>query len=136
MNKWGQTSVEFLVLLGFMLIVFAGFFVFVEDMLSRNNEQLIKQTIISIGENIREELLVANQVREGYQRTFTLPFDAADQEYSAQILLKRELVVNTSSFERIFFLPFNVTVNGAESGLFHQANVINKSTSGINIIPQ
>ena len=129
----GQTSIEFLVLLGFMLLVFTGFFVFAEDMLTRNNEALVKQTVINIGDQLYEELSVANQVSDGYQRTFTLPFDAADQTYSARILQNQELVVNTSSFENIFFLPFNVTINGGSDDYFAFENIISKNSSGIYI---
>lgn len=136
MDERGQTSIEFLVLLGFMLLVFTGFFVFAEDMLSRNNEQLVKQTVIVIGEHVREELFVANQVRNGYERTFTLPFAAAEQKYSVQILKNQELVINTSSFEHLFFLPFNVTIDSSDTGYLvvgGETHLI-KNSSGIYLM--
>lgn len=134
-NVRGQTSIEFLILLGFMLIVFTSFFAFTGKMVERNNQEIIRHSLITTGDKIIEEFSVANQVRDGYQRTFSLPRTVGEQTYSVQILQKQELVVNTSLLERVFFLPFNVTVNGADSGFLNVGgeNTITKDDGDIDI---
>jgi len=109
-QKKAQTSFEFLVLLSFMLLIFGGFFVVAEDLLVKNNQRNIEQSLIATANVVRDEILVANQVPAGYSRNFNLPPMVAEQEYEISIF-ENELVVSTQDdivFEYIFFLPFSV----------------------------
>lgn len=111
MQRKAQTSFEFLVLLSFMLLIFGGFFVVAEDLLVKNNQQNIEQSLIATVNTVRDEILVANQVPAGYSRNFTLPPTVAEQEYEISVF-ENELVVMTEDdivFEYILFLPVNVS---------------------------
>lgn len=93
-----------------MLLIFGGFFVVAEDLLVKNNQRNIEQSLIATANTVRDEILVANQVPAGYSRTFTLPPTVLEQEYDIAVF-ENELVVKTEDdiiFEYIFFLPFSV----------------------------
>ncbi len=142
----GQTSFEFLVLLSFMLVIFGSFFVVAEDLLVKNNQQNIQQALIATADSVRDELVVANQVPQGYSRTFTLPQKVLEQEYEISIF-DNELVISTQDdilFEYILFLPFDVGDDNGDSLLINltkgsQGNIVrhvSDSGTAVRVIPQ
>lgn len=137
-----QTSIEFLILLGFMLLIFASFFVVATDIVTQNNTRAIREALIDVSQLTYEELLLANQVNIGYSRNFSLPEKISEQGYAVWILNNTELVLNTSysgkNYEYLIFLPFNVTVSGESSaeiasGDGEKSVLIQKNISGINL---
>lgn len=139
LSKKAQTSFEFLVLLGFMLLIFSSFFIFAQDLLQSNNEANIKRGLIDVANQIEQEVLQANQVHEGYARTFTLPKTVEGQAYSAHIL-GDELTVITDdaiTFEYLIFLPFVVyDVAHSESLIVLETTNVVNSSNGVHVIPQ
>lgn len=129
----GQTSIEFLILLGFMLIVFTSFFVVAQDVVVENNQREIRYGLITVANGIRDEILTANQVHPGYSRVFTLPKEIHDTPYTAQILDSTELVLIADSYEYIIFLPIQVSIDGDSEGplLIGGENTITTDGSGV-----
>jgi hypothetical protein len=139
-----QTSIEFLILLGFMLLIFASFFVVATDIVTQNNARAIREALIDVSDLTHEELLLANQVNIGYYRNFTLPEKISEQGYAVWILNNTELVLNTTysgkTYEYLIFLPFSVTVAGQKSGEIASGSeekhvLIRKNSTGIDLTP-
>ena len=138
-----QTSFEFLVLLSFMLMMFGGFFVVGEDLLLRNNQATIEAALIGLAQDLRDEILVANQVPAGYTRSFELPALVQEQQYELSVF-GNELLIETDDdilFEYIIFLPFAVadsSGNDAIEIVLTQSNQIQHNTDvpHVRIDPQ
>lgn len=108
----GQTSFEFLVLLGFMLIVFATFFLLMQQFVISGNERQVRDALIVIAHGVRDEILTANQVHTGYSREFTIPQEVLGQEYEIEIVGDELLAITRDPvyFEYLVFLPFVVEI--------------------------
>ena len=112
-HKKGQTSFEFLVLLGFMLIVFGTFFLLMQQFISSGHENQVRDALITIANGVRDEILIANQVHRGYEREFTIPRDVLGQSYRIEIE-GDELIAITENpiyFEYLIFLPIIVELD-------------------------
>jgi len=129
----GQTSIEFLILFGFMLIVFLSFFVIIQQYVTSSHANHIQNALVEVAQVVEEELLLANQVNPIYKRQINLPATIVEQIYSVYIVDNTELILNTTNYEYLIFLPFNVSTVPDGSFIVSQ-NVIIKNDSGIYVI--
>lgn len=124
MSLRGQAAIEFLILSGFMLIVFTTFFFVIQERsdLQRQRQQGIE--LQSIADVIEQEVLLASQVSDGYNRTFELPRRLAGREYDISLYpasgSPSEVVVRTSEEEYIVFLAVNLTADSRVQPGFNQ----------------
>lgn len=114
MNRHGQTAVEFLVLLGFMTLVFTLFLIVVSQRTAFSNEQARYLELRSIGETIEQEVSLAYRVAPGYARTFELPLTVDGKSYVVDLRPlppspASEVIIRTDEFEYVLFLPVNVS---------------------------
>ena len=118
-----QSSMEFLMLVGILLIVFIAFYAIVfERIRIINNEKdiLLGQDIAT---KVQKEILLAAKVSDGYQREFTLPQKIQGMNYSI-LISGKELTVITEKTEVVKTIP--VVIGDVTKG----PNKINK-TNGI-----
>jgi len=106
-----QFSLEFIVLLTFMFIVFLGFTAVITTKILDAKEKEREKIAEDIATLAKNEIDLARSVSDGYYRTFTLPVRVGGNIYSIAIISDRELVVNYVDKEYIFFLPGNVRGN-------------------------
>lgn len=118
-----QSSMEFLMLIGILLLVFIMFYVVMFERVQELND---KKAIIlgeDIATKVQKEILLAAKVSEGYQREFTLPQKIEGMNYS--ILIRgREVTVKTPKTEVVKIIPVVI------GNITKEINTINK-TNGI-----
>ena len=133
----GQAAVEFIVLSGFMILVFTTFFLVIEERSSLEKQQDQQEQLVQIANVIEQEVLLASQVEEGYGRTFELPLTIGTEPYEIRaypIDRPSEIVIvagqGDDEVEYVLFLQENLTPSNIQPGL----NKIVKDKDGsINI---
>ena len=129
----GQTSIEFLVLLGFMLLVFTAFYFVIQERLTVAQQEQNYNDIVAVADTINQEISFANLVHDGYNRTFELPRSLNGEAYDATLNGHTEVYINTSEYGYILFLPTNVTIAGGMK--FGVKNLVAKRDGIITIFP-
>lgn len=109
--KKAQFAMEFILLIGFMLMISVGFFAIVNYKMVEEEEKGKQQAVENIASLIDNEVKLAKSVNDGYKKTFNLPKKIDGNDYGVRIIGNRELIVNTSVYEYILFLPENVIGN-------------------------
>ena len=93
-QQLGQSAMEFMTLVGFLLLVFTV----VTAVIAGDTAHLNKNQIIVSGNDlalkIQKEILLAARVSDGYERNFTLSQKVGNKEYSI-IINGTEVVVRT-----------------------------------------
>ncbi|RME51983.1 pilus assembly protein, partial [Candidatus Woesearchaeota archaeon] len=105
----GQASIEFVLLISFMIIVFAIFSIVLQKRLVQAENAHARNVMEQAASRILNEIQLAQTVHEGYARTFTLPSTIEGTPYNATIVDEQELIIRAGEEEFIVFLPINVT---------------------------
>lgn len=106
-----QSSVEFVILASFMIVVILGFFAVTSSRVLDAREEGNRKIAQDIAEIAYSEIELAKSVSDGYTRVFTMPRKIGDVSYNLTIIDNRELIVNYLGYEYIKFLPANVSGN-------------------------
>jgi len=107
----GQVSIEFILLLGFMVVVFIAFVVVIQGQI-RDQQQVRQLSLYSqLADKVEREVLLAERVNPGYSREFDLPLTLDGEPYNLTLEGKDTIVIrgNYSENEYIRFLSSNVT---------------------------
>lgn len=111
MKNKSQFAVEFVMLMAFMLLVFLGFFALISSRIldaKQTENQKIAENLANL---VREEIILANSVTDGYNRVFNIPKKVKGVSYNISLLFDRELLVEYLGNEHLIFLPQNVRGN-------------------------
>ncbi|MFH1649071.1 MAG: LamG domain-containing protein [Candidatus Woesearchaeota archaeon] len=111
-----QSSTEFVLLIGFVLLIFAIFVVLIQ---SRTYDALMQNTKDRAGQVegiIMNEILLAQESVDGYSRIFQLPSSLDGLPYTIFRADSREIVILYDGGERVIFLPANVTLINITNG--------------------
>jgi len=106
-----QFSIEFIMLIAFMFLVFLGFMAVVTSKIieaKENERQKIAEDIAALARN---EIDIAKSMADGYARNFTIPSKIKGNSYTIEIINDRELVVKYLDKEYVEFLPEKVAGN-------------------------
>ena len=106
-----QFSIEFIMLIAFMFLVFLGFMAVVTSKIieaKENERQKIAEDIAALARN---EIDIAKSMADGYARNFTIPSKMKGNSYTIEIINDRELVVKYLDKEYVEFLPEKVAGN-------------------------
>ena len=106
-----QSSIEFIILVAFMLFIVVTFFAFTSNKIAETSNDATLQTAEEIANIAYKEIAFAKTVSDGYSRTFSMPALINNRPYQIAIIDNREIVVNFSGIEIVKFLPDNVTGN-------------------------
>jgi hypothetical protein len=106
----GQSGIEFIVLLGFLMIVFLAFSVAIQEQI-REQQQLNQRDLsVQLADLVERELLLAQRVSPGFSREFELPRMLGNEPYTIELEGTDTLVITSSGEEYIRFLSVNVSV--------------------------
>jgi hypothetical protein len=126
--SFGQSSFEFIAIVGILFLVVLGIFAFVQSrtyaVIQERNSGLLE----GVGNIMRSELDMATSVQGEYYREFTLPESLEGFNYSIKLLGKKDVTIQMENSEYVVFLNSNV------SGFVNKGlNIIRKSGSNISI---
>jgi hypothetical protein len=129
----GQNSLEFMVLFGFLFIVFIGFTFVIQGKI---REQLLanqQDQYVQLADKIEKEFLLASRVNTGYMRAFDLPLTLNGESYTATLEDVDTLVIKGSSSnnEYLRFLSANVTMANPAWKALNATVIVSKNDSGI-----
>jgi len=110
-NK-AQSSLEFVILVSFVIMAMGAFLVLTQTNLATAKVQRDAELIDRVMNILYSELLFAEQSNTGYRRTFYLPVTLEGTEYSISVAfdgsgLRQDIVVVFKEKTYIFFLPDN-----------------------------
>ena len=128
MHLKSQSSMEFIVLATFMLMVIVGFFGVTSSKVLEAREDINRKIAEDIADFAYREIEIATSVNDGYKKSFSMPQNVNGVNYSIKIVDNIELTVIYLDYEHVRFLPSNVTGN-ITKGL----NTISRNNSIIHI---
>lgn len=122
----GQTTIEFIVLIGFMLFVFTAFFLVVQQRSSVLNQELYLRDLKSTSQLLDDEITLAQEVRYGYVREFTLPSTIGGEPYTIRLSNSSEFSIKrtSSSEEYVVFLTAPVLLGNTSKDCFKSTGYI------------
>jgi hypothetical protein len=104
-----QSSMEFVILTGFMLMAFLVFYIVIQVKLVEANQDTLDFSAKQVETLVVNEIKVAESVTDGYYRVFELPRQIKGMNYTIQILSgvagTPEIVIKYSNKERVYFVP-------------------------------
>lgn len=106
-----QYAMEFVLLATLMVLIFVAFFSIVSYKLTETTEQQQTEDADDAAGIVVEEVKLANTLNDGYEKYIYIPMMINGVNYSIQLIQNREVVVNYSGKEAVFFLPDNVVGN-------------------------
>lgn len=112
----GQAALEFVLLVGFMFLVFVGFFAVIQGKVGEALESQAKQAIVDQATVLQNEIKTAAVMEDGFQRSIELPWTINGKSYEArfygdiivELVLKYE---EEPKYESSFILPKNIDVS-------------------------
>lgn len=128
MRLKSQSSMEFIVLATFMLLVIVGFFGVTSSRVLEAREDVNRRIAEDIADFAYREIEIAASVNNGYKKSFSMPQNVNGVNYSIRIADNIELTVHYLDYEHVRFLPSNVTGNITKG-----ANTISRNNGVIYI---
>ncbi len=126
-----QAAIEFMVLSGFMILVFSTFFLVVQQRSQVLAEQNRLEEVSRVSDRISDEIRIAGRVRPGYERTFVLPPLIDEDPYTVQLIpleAPSEVIITYGDGEEyVTFLDVNLT---SGSSIIPGKNLIRKPPNG------
>ncbi|MEK6899167.1 MAG: hypothetical protein AABW79_03665 [Nanoarchaeota archaeon] len=84
--KRAQSAIEFMILIGVLLLLMTGFLAFVGNNISQKQIEQRTALMRSIADNIEQEIRLANSASNGYSRNLELPSTILGKEYAIDII--------------------------------------------------
>lgn len=111
-RKKAQSSLEFVLLVSFVLMAMGAFLVLTQTNLASAKVERDAELINKVMNVLNSELLFAEQSSPGYKRTFYLPVALEGTEYSISAafdgsFIRQDIVIVYNERTYIFFLPDN-----------------------------
>lgn len=124
--KKSQTSIEFIILLGFAFFFFIVFFAVIQgnmsDKVRENQNQAMKEAALSV----RDEINLAHESSNGYQREFQVPQDLAGKDYNINIT-ENMVYLRTLDGKNSIALPVAQLIGNVQKS----SNIIRKQNNTI-----
>lgn len=130
-SRKGQSALEFVILIGFALMMISVLLIVFQGNLERMNAERDEALINQMFNLVLSEISFAEISRPDYNRTFYLPINLGSQPYSLKLESKFEVVLDYAGEKRVMFLTNEPIVGTFISG----RNVIFKNSSGIYLNP-
>ncbi len=84
-NKNAQSSIEFLIIIGFVLFFFIIFFVAIQEKIVEETKQNQELSVKEIAITVQNEINLALISSDGYTREFKIPMNLGNKNYSINI---------------------------------------------------
>jgi hypothetical protein len=132
--KKAQTSTEFTILIAVMMVVFIVFFSIISQKMSTIQQQEKRDNVKEFSNLVTNEVSLAKQVRNNYQRQFTLPETIDGDNYNISLMVSdpvnfargAELIIYYDDESYVTFLDgrINGTVTKGVNLLKKENNII------------
>tara|TARA_Y100000310_G_C20631050_1_gene788656 strand:- start:1035 stop:1811 length:777 start_codon:yes stop_codon:yes gene_type:complete len=146
--KKSQASLELILLVSFLLLIFIGIFYVTKQKTEETKEELIDKSAEDLQKSIQDEIDIARTVADGYQRTFVVPETLGQEDFEISLVEDEELVVRVGGEDHVVFVEDDV-VGNVQKGtnliqkidgivylkgidIFVGGNYLFKDSSGIN----
>jgi len=125
----GQTSIEFIIVVGFLLFFFVVFSLAINSHLSDRYREKEELSVKNIALIVQDELNLAVKATPGYSREFSLPSQISGTGYSLEVISD---MIQIKSGRTALALPINqeVKINPAIN-ITKGKNKIQKNESGV-----
>jgi uncharacterized protein (UPF0333 family) len=81
----GQSSIEFIIIVGALLFFFTVFVFYVQTSLNEKSDHQRDEVLYDIAASVQQEVALAQASSTGYQRTFVLPSTVVHLPYNATL---------------------------------------------------
>jgi hypothetical protein len=119
-TRKAQTSMEFVILTGFMLLAFLIFYIVIQSKLVEANDNNMDASAEQVELLVVNELKLAESVTDGYYREFELPSKINGIDYNIYITpgvaSTPEIVIKYNGKERVYFVPQGYVNNNSRVG--------------------
>jgi hypothetical protein len=106
--KKGQSSTEFVILIGFMMMMLLVFFIVIQQKIVEANEEKNELASKGIMDIVINEIRLAESVSDDYYREFYLPIELNGLNYNISIMpgvaSTTEVVLKYENKEKVYFL--------------------------------
>lgn len=134
----GQNATEFVILAGFMILVFLLFFVVIQQKIIEATEEKNDAAAEQIMSIVTTEIKTAESVTDDYYRTFSVPSSLNGLPYNISIISgiagSTEIVITYAGKERVYFLDqyvnANSTVGKGKNNITKSQGIISLSKTG------
>ncbi len=127
MGRWlrAQVAMEFIVLIGICLMMLIIFVSSTSDHTEKLNRQRDYIIIKDVAYKIQNEIILASQVKEGYNRTFYLPYEFDGKEYEIATY-ENQFTVIMNEMEFSLRIPkINGTIKKGNNTITNKGGIIN-----------
>ena len=94
--KKAQSGIEFAVILGAVFFFFVAFIVLINFSIEKKDYEK-KDLALTVEANyLADEIALAHQAGEGYERNFTLPQTVLGKNYQIEIVEKKSIYIHTN----------------------------------------
>lgn len=105
----GQIALEFLLLTAFMIALLFGMFIIISNISESNITRQKILTLEDLGESVRNDIVLASEMENGFHRVINLPSKARGKEYTLSIEGGTSnysyLVVASENYEVLYSIP-------------------------------
>lgn len=103
-----QSSMEFVILVSFMMLVFALFFIVIQQRAAIANEEKNDAAADNVKNLALNEIKLAESVSDNYYREFSLPNNLNGLDYNISIMQgvggSSEIVIKYANKEKVYYL--------------------------------
>jgi hypothetical protein len=110
-DRRAQSTIEFVILIGFSLFIFLSFFIIIENNSINAQEQVTNSELRELQHLVTSEFDFAAGASPGYSRVFTLPELLGGLNYSVELIDGQEISIIYKDHETVSFLPWDVSGN-------------------------
>jgi hypothetical protein len=108
-SKQGQIAIEFILLIAFSFASLIVFLIILNSVLSSEKEERVLQNAENFGESLRNEVLLASEMEDGYHRVINMPTKIDGRTYilsfNKSITGTGYFTLSTSNTELFFQIP-------------------------------
>jgi len=115
LEKKSQSSVEFIILVGFVLLFFTLFFIAIQSNISSTSESRKVTMVKEIALSVQDEINLAYESSDGYLRKFKVPEKIANQDYTLMIV-EESVYIKTLDNKIAMSLPVIPVVGDVRRG--------------------
>jgi hypothetical protein len=126
MKSKSQSSIEFIILIAFVLFFFVVFFIFIQARMSDDIRSKQDKAVEEVALTVQDEINLASGASEGYSRVFSIPDKIGNVDYSVS-LVGNSVYVQTQDNRSAILLP----VASITGNIIKGANEIRKVNESI-----
>jgi hypothetical protein len=126
--KNSQTSIEFVILVGFVLFFFTTFFITIHGNMSDKIKEQQTKLVINVASTVQDEINLAFESIDGYYREFAIPDYIASKSYDIDIT-EGVVYVRTTDNKHAVALPVQNITGQVQKG----DNIIRKENGIVKL---